>query len=509
MVSHKSTVNFRNLIQDLADMYPFPIPEAVLTELIANALDADSKIIKIDFNRNKNILTIEDYGTGMIEKQFNEYHDFAAGLKTRGSGIGFAGLGAKISFNSAHRVITETLSKSFKGSSDWYLKSPKELLWENIEDLKYLDHVGTRVEVFFNPNSDIKFYNEKEFELSILRHFLPLFDNEFLKKYAALNKYKDIEFYLNDKIIKRLNIEEKFNLEKTKRFIIKSGKKRVGFGIFGLSSDEYPLDKSSAGIGFCVYGKIIKFDLMNQFLGDIAPKISGVVEVPPLIDFLNTSKTDFTRNRATAKKFSKLYEPIRSEFKNWLKEIGVKSVDTISTEDAVKLEQELKKLVKELPELNQLFGPSPKKTSLVENPKGEIDADFTEGVETTFPEGEGHYEGGEEILDPGISEGTALTPSKDGGEKSSPISRKKRSGIRISFADLPDRNELGWVEGNIVIINNGHPSYQKVHKNNLARKLHNIFSIAVSLDKELKEQEIIEIKDSYVNKLMSVWGKIK
>lgn len=509
MTSHTSNVNFKNLIQDLADMYPFPIPEAVLTELIANALDAKSKIIKINFDPKRSILIVEDYGSGMVKTQFDEYHDFAARLKTRGSGIGFAGLGAKISFNASTRVITETWSKKFKGGSDWYLESPKKLVWEDIKELKYLDHIGTRVEVFFNPNSEIRHYNEQEFKLSIIRHFLPLFDNEFSKIYDALDMYKDINFYINDRLIDKFNLEKEFNFEKIKRFVIKSGKKRFGFGAFGLSSKEYPLDENSAGIGLSVYGKIVKFDFMNQYLGEISPKIFGIAEIPPLVKFLNTSKTGFIRHRTTAKEFSRYYESIRYEFKEWLKEIGIKSVGTIGTEDAIKLEQELKKLVNELPELNQLFGLAAKRPSLVSNPKGEIDAEITEGAEITFPDGEGEDKGGEGILDPGASEGTALISSKNGGEKSTPISRKKRRGIRISFIDLPDRNELGWVEGNVVIINSAHPSYLKVNKNNLARKLHNIFSIAVSLDKELKEQEIIEISDSYINRLMSAWGKIK
>ena len=104
---HESTVNFRNLIRDLADMYPQEVDEVVVVELIANAPKA--KRISIDYSRATNILTITDDGQGMDEAQA-QYHDFAAGLKTRGSGIGFAGVGAKISFNVANRVVTETKS---------------------------------------------------------------------------------------------------------------------------------------------------------------------------------------------------------------------------------------------------------------------------------------------------------------------------------------------------------------------------------------------------------------
>ena len=133
MSIHESSVNFQNLIKDLAEIYPFDVDEVVLVELIANSLDAKPTRISIDFDQNKRSLVVTDNGKGMTGEDFEQYHDFAAGLKTRGSGIGFAGVGAKISFNIATRVVTETHSKSFWGSSNWYLQSKKKLIWENVQ----------------------------------------------------------------------------------------------------------------------------------------------------------------------------------------------------------------------------------------------------------------------------------------------------------------------------------------------------------------------------------------
>jgi len=101
MAIHESSINFQNLIRDLAEMYPFDVTEIVVVELIANSLDAKASRILINFDHRRKVLVIEDNGTGMNRSQFDEYHDFAAGLKVRGTGIGFAGLGAKISFNIA------------------------------------------------------------------------------------------------------------------------------------------------------------------------------------------------------------------------------------------------------------------------------------------------------------------------------------------------------------------------------------------------------------------------
>ena len=125
MSIHESSVNFQNLIKDLAEIYPYDVDEVVLVELIANALDAKARKISIEFDREKKTLVVADDGKGMNADDFEEYHDFAAGLKTRGTGIGFAGVGAKISFNIANKVVTETYSQLFRGGSNWYLQSKR------------------------------------------------------------------------------------------------------------------------------------------------------------------------------------------------------------------------------------------------------------------------------------------------------------------------------------------------------------------------------------------------
>src|SRR3972149_4495470 len=156
-----SLVNFQNLIQDLVDMYPYNIVEIIITELVANSLDARASAISISFNKDKNLLVVEDNGIGMTKRQFDQYHDFAAGLKARGDGIGFAGLGAKISFNIADRVVTETRNRSFCGGSNWHLKSRKELLWEDIEPVHLLGY-GTRVEVWFKSDAQVSYSSRED-----------------------------------------------------------------------------------------------------------------------------------------------------------------------------------------------------------------------------------------------------------------------------------------------------------------------------------------------------------
>ena len=148
MGRHESSVDFQNLIRDLADMYPQEVDEVVIVELVANSLDAGANRISIDYDPAGKTLVISDNGRGMDTRQFDQYHDFAAGLKTRGTGIGFAGVGAKVSFNIADRVITETIGPRFSGGSDWYMESNKKLVWDEIRPTHLSDN-GTRVEVRF------------------------------------------------------------------------------------------------------------------------------------------------------------------------------------------------------------------------------------------------------------------------------------------------------------------------------------------------------------------------
>jgi len=68
MATHQSNVNFKSLIQDLAGMYLYEIREIVLVETIANDLDAKAEKINIFFDKNENVLVIQDNGNGMDKK---------------------------------------------------------------------------------------------------------------------------------------------------------------------------------------------------------------------------------------------------------------------------------------------------------------------------------------------------------------------------------------------------------------------------------------------------------
>jgi hypothetical protein len=506
MAMHESGVNYQNLIRDLAEIYPFDVDEVVLVELIANSLDAKPTRISIEFDPHKRILVVTDNGKGMTASDFDQYHDFAAGLKTRGTGIGFAGVGAKISFNIATRVITETYSESFTGGSNWYLKSKNKLVWEDIQP-KHLHEYGTRVEVMFSQNATLTHTSTEDLIKLIKRHYLPLLDMKYLDLYESLGYYcKDLRFVVNGQVITPGKLIEDFALEKVREFCPQKDGKRIGYGIFGLASSEYPLGANICGVLLCTLGKVIKADLFNQFPGSIGSRILGVVEIPGFAEFLTTAKTDFIR-RSKHRKFEGLYNPVRQEFKSWLGELGIQSSEISGTDEAIKLERELRKLLDDIPELSEFFGFQTRKTTLQPDPSGTTNATPQEGIEGTFPTGEGEKGEGLGLVGTGEQLGQTLEEDKKTGTKpAEPISRVSHQGPKITFVEAPERDDLAWVDGNNVAINSGHPSYTKVRSDATARRLHNLFSIASAVQRFMAtESEVKELM--FIDKMMAAWGK--
>lgn len=505
MAVHESAVNYENLIRDLADMYPFDVGAVVIVELVANALDSKATTISIDFDPRSRVLVVTDNGTGMSASDFDQYHDFAAGLKTRGMGIGFAGVGAKISFNVATKVLTETRSKSFVGGSNWYLQSKKRLIWEDMKPV-YLIEQGTRVEVYFREDANLPFSSGNDIVNLLRLHYLPLLDKKFLLLYEQMEYYgQELRFVVNGQMVEPDYIASDYSLENVREFFPQKQGKRFGYGILGLAAKEYPMGESICGVLLCTRGKVIKSDMFNQFPSDIGPRILGVVEIPEFVHFLTSAKTDFIRRRRL-KEFEKLYDPIRQEFKAWLNQIGVESSEVSATDEAFKIERELRKLIDDVPELAEFFGFRETKDILQKSPSSEVMATIHEGAEVTFPVGEGEAGQGDAPLDVGDDPGQSLVNDEDKGTiPSEPISRKGRRGPRIAFSEFPSRIDLAWVDGNIIVINTGHPAYTKVNSSSVAKRLHYMFAIASAVHKFILtgSSEDLMLPD----RLLSAWGK--
>ena len=125
----------------------------------------------------------------------------------------------------------------------------------------------------------------------------------------------------------------------------------------------------------------------------------------------------------------------------------------------------------------------------------------------TFPVGEGEAREGPNLFDVGDGIGQALVEDKEAGIKpAKPISRVGRRGPKITFAEVPDRVDLAWIDGNNVVINSGHPCYIKVHDNTTAKRIHSLFAIANAVQRFVASGG--DAKDLMLaDRMMAAWGK--
>lgn len=502
MTIHESSVNFRNLIQNLAGMYPYGIREIALVETIANALDAKAEKISILWDKDENVLVIQDNGNGMNKKTFVKYHDFAISLKSRGSGIGFAGLGAKIAFNFAQRVITETRSLDYERGSNWYLKGDR-LIWEEIP-VRKLSETGTYVEIHFNKSRNPLYRDTKEIISIVERHYTPLFIRQLHTFYSKVGIYSsNLHFYVDDLEIPIISIPEDKKLNSFEPMLLRD-KKRIdrGIGYFALSSEE--LTEDERGIALSTYGKVIKREFLNIYPSKYTDKIMGIIEIPQLIMCLTTSKTDLNRKGSEWRSIRKIYGRAQDKFKDWLDNFGALPTIKAARTEASKLERTVRQILGSLPEIESFFrGPYRRKDVFVSGSSG-TPASSAEGIQATFPEGGQGVKGSEAVSDEGTDDGKRIDENLQGEKKALPISRKSRTGPRIEWIDSPGREELGWVDQGSIYINEGHPAYKRAERQ--YKSYHDLLSVAIAIARYANKTDI-EAFD-LLNQFFSIWGRL-
>ena len=497
MQENRSKVNFRKLVHDLADMYQDHTFDVVLTELVANALDAGAGEIAISWDERRRVLVAADDGAGMDADAFEQYHDFAAELKTRGDGIGFAGVGAKISFNIADRVITETRRNGVGFASDWQWDDDGGLSWHNIPANR-LNADGTRVEVHFGNHDGLPDVDRGYLVAALKRHYLPLFANEFIKAYGAIGLYANRpRFTVNavpeaaEKLSNMVSLTEKSDL-----------KFKGGWGAIGISERDCPAGNDAYGVLLCTHGKVIKSELFGQSSGMLGAKLFGIVEIPGLIHYLTTNKSDLKGGPgARGKGLNELLAPVREELKKFLTRHGVAVAEPQRNRMTERLERELSKMVKQLPELQDFDGLLRKSQRLRKNDDGDV---LTSEVKSRSGDSKETVQRGDNTGNSSGGSGSSRQADPDGKTRARTPRSRRNQGPRVAFDEQPGRAETAWIDDATIIINSGHGAYRK-RDNNDSRLTYCMFAMGVALDKA----DIAETADgsSYVDKFVTIWGQ--
>jgi len=446
-----SKVNFRKLIKDLREQFPYDSLTALIVETIANSIDANAT--KISINVSDDSYCILDNGTGMTKSQFIEYHNIASLTKEKGKGgIGFAGIGAKVYLDRAYYIITETKSKSFHGATKWMLTKNGELIYEPVLIRTKIPYkTGTFIEVKIKNNEDKMKLNSK-------------FVQEIVRKYynsVLLGYYGQKEIKVNGSIINGWKINAK-HIEKRKDIRISFRWKSHTYKIKGfIIKSKKDIPEEFQGIFIVVHGKTIMSYWFKQIPLEYT-KFTGLILADDLISILTTSKSDFNRESGLWKVF---HRRVSREIGAWLEQIQAKPkvpVRAVLKDIAKDLERSLNRILKK-PEFEKLadaiFQSMLERTVSIRSVHGTEMGMTIQGVQKT----KGTLGGlgvGKGVSTVGEWEGKGVKFHEEGAERVERVRRRVRGGIRIGYEYQPGNALEGWLTESAIIINVGAPTWK-------------------------------------------------
>lgn len=283
-------VDLRHLLEDLRDAYPGGLEETILTELVANSLDAGATAIRLHADPANAEFRLEDDGRGMVWKELRAFHNLAASSKTRGAGIGFAGVGIKLALLAARDVVTESRRGKSHAASRWHLASREFAPYEPIPPPGFVAARGTAVSLQLHhglsPLLDAGFLEH------VLRtHFQPLLDPEFGAALLPLYPY-GVRFEVNGRALE----PRSESAAEHARIEVRIERQRKPSGLGYVQRHALPLPEHQRGIAISTYGKVIRrgWDWLG-ILPAAPERITGIVEVPALAQSLTLNKGDFAR----------------------------------------------------------------------------------------------------------------------------------------------------------------------------------------------------------------------
>jgi hypothetical protein len=287
----QTRIDLRHLLEDLCDAYPGSIEETILTEIVANSLDSGASTVNMRVDPAAATLTVVDDGSGMRRRELARYHDLATSGKTRGKGIGFAGVGVKLGLLICKEVVTETRAGPGHVATTWSLTGRHKAPWHWLtEPPGAVGERGTAIRLHLShalsPLLDVGFL-----EAVVRRHYEPLLDFRLAPILTPLYRH-GIALEVNGQAIAH---EPEVAAEQANLFV-RLSRKRKPSAVGWLLRAAAPLPEERRGFAVSTYGKVIKRGW--EWLG-VTPaqpeRIGGLIEAPALAECLTLNKGDFIR----------------------------------------------------------------------------------------------------------------------------------------------------------------------------------------------------------------------
>ncbi len=523
----ETRVDLLHLLEDLRDAYPGAIEETILTEIVANSLDSGATRISMQTDPAQATLTVVDNGSGMQRRDLVRYHDLAASTKTRGEGIGFAGVGIKLGLLVCEEVVTETRRGKTHVATRWALASRHRAPWRWIPPPGLVVERGTGVRLKLQ-NALSPLLDDGYVETTVRRHFQSLLDPAFTD--ILISHYpKGVAFEVNGR---RLPPETRRGAD-TAPIAMRLARKRKPAAVGYLVREPAPLPEDRRGIAICTFGKVIKRGWDWLGLTPSAPdRIGGVVEAPALAACLTLNKGDFVRVGSRGAIYlayrKALQEAVSAQLSAWgdgrepTEEVRRRKVRPVERD----LEQVLVDLAEDFPLLASLVerrAGGQKRLPIgrggeAQNGQGPMAALVTPSAEEAI--GEQHAEQPESrdlqepAEEPGPAEEPTQPPAQPETEVESPATdtvlpgargkpRPARYGLTIRFESAPDDPELGRLVESTVVVNDAHPAYRRAEASR-SEGYHLALTVALALaplavgaDKE----------HDFVTAFLACWGE--
>jgi len=462
----QTRVDLQHLLEDLRDAYPDSLEETILTEIVANSLDSDASRVSFLTDPAQVALVAIDNGRGMTRRELARYHDVAASAKTRGEGIGFAGVGIKLGLLLSEEVLTETRRGAVHIATRWRLASRQRAPWRWVDAPGLLEKDGTAVCLKLrNPLSPL--LDASFIEATLRSHFEPLLDPAF--DHVLTARYpRGVGFSVSGRPLERQSGEAG---RAPVAIHLSRKRKPAGSGYLLLAPE--PLPEAARGVAVTTLGKVIRRGWDWLGLAPATPdRIRGVIEVPALAESLTLNKADFLRSGARGIAYlayrKAIQQAVAAQLDAWGE--GRDDSETANRRAARPLERDLESvlmdLAEEFPALSPLVEQRPGGQKRLPTGRADGAPPAAFGAALVQEAGPGGLAAGTDaavIEQAQPAEPAAIPPDSvavvAGGSRGP--RRPARYGLSIQFEERADSTELGRLAGTTVFVNTAHPAYSR------------------------------------------------
>ena len=491
----ETRVDLQHLLEDIRDAYPGALEETILTEIVANSLDSGATLLRIDADTTEATLTVVDDGSGMVRRELKRYHDIAASTKTRGEGIGFAGVGIKLGLLASEEVLTESRRGASHVATTWRLVSKHRAPWKRVTPPGLVGEHGTAVRLKLgNPLSPL--LEAGYVEATLARHFQPLFDPAFGE--ILVSHYpRGVRCVVNGREMPRAAGTGRAPLA------VRIGRRRKPSAVGFLMRDDAPLPEDQQGLAISTLGKAIKrgWDWLG-FAPAEPERVTGLIEVPALAGCLTLNKADFIRVGPRGALYlahrKAIQEAVSAQLAAWGEERG--ALEDARRRKTRPVERDLAGVLLEMAEefpliaslVDQRAG-GQKRLAMGRAPDGPQPVGLASGTEAPATPGDASQASGSEAPGP-TSEATspspptapagAAEPSPGSSDLNWPTPRGKRRparlGLTIDYESRPDDPGMSRLVESTVWVNDAHPAYRRAAASR-AEGYHLALSVAMAL----------------------------